>query len=115
MQKQKAYNQIHQKFLMAICQNVFKITDVVASDTIFAPKKGFTKRTALSEYLKLDIVRYTQRLKVDDTDWYVCVNFPENIANEDVNAIKKYASLIYFITTAILLVFFYLFLVGALL
>lgn len=92
-----------------IKQNVFKITDVVPSDTIFAPKKGFTNRTALSEYLKLDIVRYTQRLKVDDTNWYVCVNFPENIANEDVNAIKKYASLIYFITTAILLVFFYLF------
>lgn len=92
-----------------IRQNVFKSTDVVPSDTIFALQKDFSKRTAFSEYLKLDIVRYTQQLKVDGTDWYVCVNFPENIANEDVDAIKKYASLIYFITTVILLVFFYLF------
>jgi sensor histidine kinase YesM len=92
-----------------IKQNVFKITNIVPTDTIFVTKKGFSKRIALSEYLKLDIVRYTQRLNVNGTNWYVCVNFPENISNEDVDDIKKYASLIYFITTAILLVFFYLF------
>ncbi|OUL62390.1 sensor histidine kinase [Flavobacterium sp. AJR] len=92
-----------------IKQNVFKITDVIPSDTIFVPKIDFTKKIGLSEYLKLDIVRYTKRLNVAGTNWYVCVNFPENIANEDVDAIKKYASLIYFITTAILLIFFYLF------
>jgi sensor histidine kinase YesM len=92
-----------------IKQNVFKVTNIVPTDTIFITKKGFSKRVALSEYLKLDILRYTQRLNVNGTDWYVCVNFPENISNEDVDHIKKYASLIYFITTAILLVFFYLF------
>lgn len=92
-----------------IKQNVYKITDVVPSDTIFIPKKEFTKKIALSEYLKLDIVRYTRRLSVNDTDWYICVNFPKNISNEDVDAIKKYATLTYLITTAILIIFFYFF------
>ncbi|MBF7091610.1 histidine kinase [Flavobacterium sp. ALJ2] len=95
--------------IILINQNIFKVTDIIPSDTIFAPKKDFTKRIALSEYLKLDIVRYTKRLKVEGTNWYVSVNFPENISNEDVDDIKKYASLIYLVTTAILIIFFYLF------
>ncbi|KFF04304.1 histidine kinase [Flavobacterium reichenbachii] len=90
-------------------QNIFKITNITPADTSFAEKESFNKKTALSEYLKLDIVRYTKRLDVKGTSWYVCVNFPKEISNEDVNAVKKYASLIYFLTTAILIVFFYFF------
>jgi len=48
-------------------------------------------------------------LNVKGTNWYIGVNFPREISNEDVNAVKKYAYLIYIITTAILIVFFYLF------
>lgn len=90
-------------------KNVFKISSFPPADTIFSDSKSFSKRTALSEYLKLDIVRYTKRLNVKGTNWYVSVNFPKEVSNEDVNAIKKYASLIYFITTGVLIVFFYLF------
>jgi sensor histidine kinase YesM len=90
-------------------KNIFKLTNIAPQDTTFAKKEGFSKRIAPSEYLLLDIVRYTKRLNVKGTHWYIAVNFPREIANEDVNAVKKYAYLIYIITTAILIVFFYLF------
>ncbi|MEN2401142.1 histidine kinase [Flavobacterium sp. MC2016-06] len=90
-------------------KNIFKITNISAADTTFADADSFSKKTAFSEFLQLDIVRYTKRLNVKGTKWYVCVNFPKEIANEDVTSVKKYASLIYFITTAILVIFFYLF------
>lgn len=90
-------------------KNIFKITKIAPQDTTFTEKDSFSRRIALSEYLKLDIVRYTKRLNVKGTHWYVSVNFAREIANEDVSAVKKYASLIYLITTAILLLSFYLF------
>jgi sensor histidine kinase YesM len=90
-------------------QNAFKITNLTPSDTIFKNDESFTSKTGLSEYLKLDIVRYTKRLNVKDTNWYISVSTPQKISNEDVDAVKKYASLIYLIATAILLIFFYLF------
>ncbi|MDA6072504.1 histidine kinase [Flavobacterium sp. AC] len=90
-------------------KNIFNITNIAPQDTTFAKKEGFSKRIAPSEFLLLDIVRYTKRLNVKGTHWYIAVNFPREISNEDVNEVKKYASLIYIITTAILIVFFYLF------
>lgn len=90
-------------------KNIFKITNLVAADTTFINDEFFGKKIDLSEYLKLDIVRYTKRLPVKNTHWYICVNFPKEIGSEDVHAVKKYASLIYVITTSILIVFFYLF------
>jgi sensor histidine kinase YesM len=94
------------KFLQ---QNIFKITNLSRRDTTFQNADSFSKKIALSEYLKLDIVRYTKRLNIKGTHWYVSANFPKEIVKEDVNLIKKYASSIYFITTGILIVFFYLF------
>ena len=90
-------------------KNVFEVTNIAAADTTFKVKESYTKKIALSEYLGLDIVRYTQRLNMKGTNWYLCVNFPKNVSNEDVDAVKKYASLIYIITTAILIISFYLF------
>ena len=93
-----------------IKQNVFKIANIKPTDTIFKSKnEDFTKRIVPSEYLGVDIVRYTKRLNTNGTNWYVSVNFPNKISNEDADAVKKYASLIYLITTAILLISFYLF------
>jgi hypothetical protein len=90
-------------------KNIFKITNISARDTTFKDIDSFSRKIALSEYLGLDIVRYTKRLNIKGTNWYLCVNFPKKVSSEDVDAVKKYASLIYFITTAILIVFFYLF------
>lgn len=92
-----------------LTENTFKIENSVPSDTIFTTREKFTKRTVLSQYIGIDFFRYTKKLNVKGTNWYISVNFPEKISREDVDAIKKYASLIYFITTVILLVFFYLF------
>lgn len=90
-------------------QNVFKITNMTPKDTTFINDEFYGKKIALSEYLKLDIVRYTKRLNVKNTHWYVSVNSPKEIGREDVDSVKKYASLIYVITTSILILFFYLF------
>ena len=90
-------------------KNAFKITSLTAADTTFINDEFFGKKIALSEYLKLDIVRYTKRLNVKNTNWYVSVSTPKEIGSEDVNSVKKYASLIYVITTSILILFFYLF------
>jgi len=90
-------------------KNVFRITNMTPGDTTFINDEFYGKKIALSEYLKLDIVRYTKRLNVKNTNWYVSVNSPKDIGSEDVDAVKKYASLIYVITTSILILFFYLF------
>ncbi|WP_337966842.1 histidine kinase [uncultured Flavobacterium sp.] len=90
-------------------KNIFKVTNIALKDTTFTDQDSFNRKIALSEYLGLDIVRYTKRLNLKGTNWYLCVNFPKKISSEDVDAVKKYASLIYIITTAILIVFFYLF------
>ena len=90
-------------------KNVFRITNMTPRDTTFINDEFYGKKIALSEYLKLDIVRYTKRLNVKNTNWYVSVNSPKDIGSEDVDAVKKYASLIYVITTSILILFFYLF------
>ena len=65
-------------------KNIFKTTNLVASDTAFSSPKEFSKRIALSEYLKLDVIRYTQRLGIKESDWYISVNFPKEIAYENV-------------------------------
>jgi sensor histidine kinase YesM len=90
-------------------KNIFKTTNLVASDTIFGAKKDYSEKVVLSEYLKLDVVRFTKKLDVKGSDWYISINFPKMIADENVTLVKKYAFLIYLITTAILVLIFYLF------
>ena len=90
-------------------RNIFKITNLTAADTTFTNDTFFGKKTAFSEYLKLDIIRYTTRLNVKNTHWYIGISSPKEIGSEDVIAVKKYATLIYVITTSILIIFFYLF------
>ncbi len=90
-------------------KNVFKITNMTPADTTFINDEFYGKKTALSEYLNLDIIRYTKRLNIKNTNWYISTNSPKDVGNEDVDAVKKYGYLIYIITTSILLLFFYLF------
>ncbi|KUJ61408.1 histidine kinase [Flavobacteriaceae bacterium CRH] len=90
-------------------KNIFKVTNLTSADTTFINDEFFGRKIALSEYLNLDIIRYTKRLNVKNTNWYVSTNAPKEIGSEDVNSVKKYASLIYLITTSILIIFFYLF------
>lgn len=95
--------------ILFIGQNIFKISNLKPSDTLFNKDKNFIKRISLSEYLKLDVIRFTKKLDVQGSDWYISVNFPKVFADENVNLVKKYAALIYLVTTAMLLFIFYLF------
>ena len=92
-----------------IGKNVYDISSLQASDTIFRKKHDYVKRVTLSEYLKLDVIRFTKKMSVKGSDWFICVSFPKVFVVENVTLIKKYATLIYSITTIMLLFIFYLF------
>ncbi|MEP7093948.1 MAG: sensor histidine kinase, partial [Flavobacterium sp.] len=92
-----------------IGKNVYDISSLQPSDTIFHKNHDYVKRVALSEYLKLDVIRFTKKMSVKGSDWFICVSFPKAFIVENVTLIKKYATLIYSITTIMLLFIFYLF------
>ncbi|MRX38175.1 sensor histidine kinase [Flavobacterium sp. LC2016-23] len=92
-----------------IGKNVYDISSLKASDTIFNKNQDYVKRVTLSEYLKLDVIRFTKRVNLKGSHWYICVSFPKDFVVEDVTTIKKYTTLIYSITTVMLLLIFYLF------
>ncbi|KAF2340907.1 sensor histidine kinase [Flavobacterium tistrianum] len=92
-----------------IGKNIFKISSFVSSDTIFKKNEDFAKRITMSEFLKLDVIRYTQKLDVKNSNWFICVNFPKIFVDENVAVIKRYSTLTYSITTIMLLLIFYLF------
>ncbi|WP_300484761.1 histidine kinase [Flavobacterium sp.] len=90
-------------------KNIFDFTSLNPSDTLITNKSGFNETVALSEYLQLDVIRFVKPLKLEGINWYVCINFPKMIADENVNKVKQHASAIYLITTFILVFIFYLF------
>lgn len=92
-----------------IGKNIFKVSSFNPSDTIFSKKQDFAKRTTMSEFLKLDVIRFTKKLDIKNSNWFVCVNVPKMVADENVALIKKYTTSIYSITTVMLLLIFYLF------
>lgn len=90
-------------------KNIFKISSLNPSDTIYSKKQDFVKRTTLSEFLQLDVIRFTKKLDIKNSNWFVCVNVPKMVADENVALVKKYSTSIYSITTVMLLLIFYLF------
>jgi sensor histidine kinase YesM len=92
-----------------IGKNVYDIASLEPSDTVFIKNHDYVKRIALSEYLKLDVIRFTKKMDVKGSNWFICVSFPKVLVVEDVTSIKKYATLIYSITTIMLILIFYLF------
>jgi len=92
-----------------IGKSIYEISSTLSIDTIFPKKQDYVKRVTMSEYLKLDVIRFTKKLNLKNSHWFVCVNFPKNIMDENVAYIKKYSTWIYSITTIMLLLIFYLF------
>ena len=90
-------------------KNIFTFSNLKPSDTIFKRKTDYNEEIAMSEYLQLDVIRFVKPLHFEGIDWYICINFPKMIADENVNNVKKYASAIYLTTTFILVFVFYLF------
>ncbi|MFD1602411.1 sensor histidine kinase [Flavobacterium artemisiae] len=92
-----------------IGKNIYKVSSTRSIDTIFTKKQDYVKRVTISEFLKLDVIRFTKRLDLKNSQWFVCVNFPKFSMDENVASIKKYSTWIYSITTVMLLLIFYLF------
>lgn len=92
-----------------IGKNIYEISSTRSIDTIFTKKQDYVKRVTMSEYLKLDVIRFTKKLDIRNSHWFICVNFPKNVVDENVTSIKKYSTWIYSITTVMLLLIFYLF------
>ncbi|MFB9108566.1 histidine kinase [Flavobacterium gyeonganense] len=92
-----------------IGKNIYEISSTRSIDTIFTKKQDFVKRVTMSEFLKVDVIRFTKRLDVKGSHWFICVSFPKNVIDENVTLIKKYSTWIYSITTVMLLLIFYLF------
>lgn len=69
----------------------------------------FNEKIVNSEFLQLEVVSYLKELKIGNNTWFVSVNFPNSIHEEDINVIKTYTFSIYFIYTALLLFIFYFF------
>lgn len=90
-------------------KNIFKISSFSPSDTIYSKKEDFSKRTTMSEFLKMDVVRFTTKMNIKNSNWFACVSIPKIYVDENVTLIKKYTTLIYSITTVMLLLIFYLF------
>lgn len=102
-------NCVYHPEIAFIGKNIFKISSFSPSDTIYNQKQDFSKRTTMSEFLKLDVIRFTKKLDIKNSNWFVCVNVPKMVADENVALIKKYTTWIYSITTVMLLLIFYLF------
>ncbi|MFC5977568.1 histidine kinase [Flavobacterium salmonis] len=92
-----------------IGKNIYEISSTRSIDTIFNKKQDFVKRVTMSEYLGLHVIRFTKKLDLKNSNWFICVNFPKNVIDENVTLIKKYSTWIYSITTVMLLLIFYLF------
>ncbi|MEZ0183309.1 sensor histidine kinase [Flavobacterium oncorhynchi] len=95
--------------LKFVGKNIFDVSSVKPSDTIFSKKKDFVKRITMSEFLKLDVIRFTKKLDIKGSRWFVSVNSPKIFEVENVSLIKKYSTWIYSITTVMLLLIFYIF------
>ncbi|ABQ07668.1 histidine kinase [Flavobacterium johnsoniae] len=100
---------IYHPELNFIGKNIYEVSSTRAIDTIFPKKQDYVKRVTMSEYLGLDVIRFTKKLDLRNTHWFICVNFPKNVSDENVALINKYSTWIYSITTVMLLLIFYLF------
>ncbi|WP_338840118.1 histidine kinase [Flavobacterium ginsenosidimutans] len=92
-----------------IGKNVYKFSSTQPFDTIFSKKKDYVKTVTMSEFLKMDVIRFTKKIDIQNLSWYICVDFPKIFVDENVTLIKKYSTWIYSITTVMLLLIFYLF------
>ncbi|PXY40965.1 histidine kinase [Flavobacterium cheongpyeongense] len=92
-----------------IGKNICKVYSIRSIDTVYSKKQDYVKRVTMSEFLKLDVIRFTKKFDLKGSQWFMCVNLPKVFDDENVDLIRKYATWIYSITTIMLLLIFYLF------
>ncbi|MGS2762627.1 sensor histidine kinase [Sinomicrobium sp. M5D2P9] len=91
-----------------IGKNIFDFSPLRSRDTIFR-SSDHNENMVESEFLKLEVINYVQPLHITGDRYYVSVNFPKSINEQDINRIKKYSFYIYLLSTALLLFVFYYF------
>ncbi|NKI27000.1 histidine kinase [Arenibacter sp. 6A1] len=90
-----------------IGKNVFSFTPLSPQDTTIA-EDGFSERLVQSEFLQLDVISFIKPLHIGGEEWYIAVNYPKSLNEENIGIIKKYSYTVYFTSALLLLfVFFY--------
>ncbi|MFP3832861.1 histidine kinase [Chryseobacterium sp. SIMBA_028] len=91
-------------------KNIFDFTDIKPQDTICnAIKSGYTERTAVSEYLGVEVTRFIKPLKTDNFDGYTVVNHVNFIIDENTNKVKAYTVYIFLAALFLIVTVFILF------
>lgn len=88
--------------------NVYQSTQTLSGDTLLN-LDDYNKKIAQSEYLNLDVINYLQPLNLPGGNYYVSINFPKSINEQDIDLIKKYSLIIYILSTVLVLFVFYYF------
>ncbi|NIF04474.1 histidine kinase [Chryseobacterium sp. Tr-659] len=93
-----------------IGKNIFDFTDIKPGDTLSGKTEtGYTKRTAVSEYLGVEVTRFIKPLKTDNFDGYTVVNHVNFIIDENSNKIKTYTIYIFLAALFLIVTVFILF------
>lgn len=91
-------------------KNIFDFTDIKPQDTICnTVKSGYTERTAVSEYLGVEVTRFIKPLKTDNFDGYTVVNHVNFIIDENTNKVKAYTVYIFLAALFLIVTVFILF------
>lgn len=93
-----------------IGKNIFDFTDIKANDTLTSKTEaGYTKGTAVSEYLGVEVTRFIKPLKTDNFDGYTVVNHVNFIIDENISKIKTYTVYIFLAALFLIVTVFILF------
>ncbi|REC49729.1 histidine kinase [Chryseobacterium pennipullorum] len=93
-----------------IGKSIFDFTDIKAKDTLCSTTTaGYTKGTALSEYLGVEVTRFIKPLKTDNFEGYTVVNHVNFIIDENINKIKAYTVYIFLAALFLIVTVFILF------
>ncbi|AZA84807.1 histidine kinase [Chryseobacterium lactis] len=93
-----------------IGKNIYDFTDIQPKDTLCrTAESGYTKSTAISEYLGVEVTRFIKPLKTDNFDGYTVVNHVNFIIDENINKIKTYTIYIFLAALFLIVTVFILF------
>ncbi|MGE8514177.1 MAG: histidine kinase, partial [Chryseobacterium culicis] len=93
-----------------IGKNIFDFTDIKPNDTLASKTDvGYTKGTAVSEYLGVEVTRFIKPLKTDNFEGYTVVNHVNFIIDENISKIKTYTVYIFLAALFLIVTVFILF------
>lgn len=88
--------------------NVFTQKNILAEDTI-TPNTHSDTPVVLSEYLRMEVMRYIAHFETDNFKGYISVNFPKVNMDENLVPLKRNTYLIFTSSILLILIVFYFF------